>query len=201
MPWEALSWLQSSLKEATVTGMVKMQNSLKTLGFIHPFHIWQTEKTSWILDGHHRQQALIQLTSEGAKVPSLLPCLLIDCKDLTEARKMVLAYSSQYARVTEEGLANMMVEQAGLEADTLSELADALSIPFLDLGEVQESLSQAVPLKKPTKRELVATLYDAFHQECYQDKTEKFHTRGLDHWEVVGLYLIALGKITEVDLA
>ncbi len=115
--WRKLEWFQSNLKEMSKADFDKLKKSLVTNGFVMPFHVWQNGKT-WILDGHHRQKAMQELEKAGHDIPERLPANFIRCKDRKEAAKLVLVYSSIYARTTDEGLYEF-INQNDLNFDDL----------------------------------------------------------------------------------
>jgi DNA modification methylase len=104
--WREAKWLQNqNLKDLDEEGMEKLKTSLVENSFVMPFHIWEeTETNRWILDGHHREKALKALEADGVQVPELLPATFIDCENKQAAAKLVLIYSSIYAKITNQGL-------------------------------------------------------------------------------------------------
>jgi len=134
--WKSLKWLQSSkLKDIGEHGITKLKNSLKENNFVQPFNVWEDSKgVIWILDGHHREKALTQLEQEGYEIPETLPANFIDCKDKKEAAKMVLLYSSIYAKITNEGLGEFLDD---FDLD-LSNLVNEIDLPGLDFDNFLE---------------------------------------------------------------
>ena len=103
--WEKLSFLQKpTLKSIDKTQLGKLKESLKKNGYIQPCFVWENKEKIYCLDGYHRRLALLELRDEGHPVPSKLTGLFIQCKDIKDAAKKVLIYSSIYASVTDEGL-------------------------------------------------------------------------------------------------
>lgn len=104
--WRTLSWLQNeNLKQVESSSLEKLKNSLKKNNFIQPFNVWKDPKGKlWILDGAHRQKAMKELEQEGVKIPKNLPANFVKCRNKSEAAKLVLVYSSYYAKMTELGL-------------------------------------------------------------------------------------------------
>ena len=134
VPWRQLKWLQSSkLKDLGARGIEKLKNSLKENNFVQPFNVWQDSKgVVWILDGHHREKALKQLEAEGFQIPDLLPANFVDCADRKDAGKMVLVYSSIYAKITNDGLGEFLDD---FDLD-LSNILDEIDLPGLDLDNL-----------------------------------------------------------------
>ena len=131
--WRNLKWLQSSkLKDLGTKGIEKLKNSLKENNFVQPFNVWQDDKgTIWILDGHHREKALKLLEAEGYEIPDLLPANFVQCNDRKDAAKMVLLYSSIYAKITNDGLGEFLDD---FDLD-LSNLVNEIDLPGLDLAD------------------------------------------------------------------
>jgi len=134
--WRNLKWLQSSkLKDLGTKGIDKLKNSLKENNFVQPFNVWQDGKgTIWILDGHHREKALKQLEAEGYEIPELLPANFVECNDRKDAAKMVLLYSSIYAKITNEGLGEFLDD---FDLD-IKNLMDEIDLPGLDFDTILE---------------------------------------------------------------
>lgn len=132
--WKSLKWLQSSkLKDIGEHGITKLKNSLKENNFVQPFNVWEDSKgVIWILDGHHREKALTQLEAEGYEIPEMLPANFIECSDKKAAAKMVLLYSSIYAKITNEGLGEFLDD---FDLD-ISNLINEIDLPGLDFGDM-----------------------------------------------------------------
>ena len=137
--WKSLKWLQSSkLKDIGEHGITKLKNSLKENNFVQPFNVWEDSKgVIWILDGHHREKALTQLEAEGYEIPETLPANFIECSDKKAAAKMVLLYSSIYAKITNEGLGEFLDD---FDLD-ISNLINEIDLPGLDLADTLLDLS------------------------------------------------------------
>ncbi len=104
--WRELAFIQQdNFKELAVEDMEKLKASLVTNNFIQPFYVWEdTDGVRYCLDGKHRTLAQEELIKEGVDVPYSLPATFIDCKDKKEAARLVLIFSSFYAKITQKGL-------------------------------------------------------------------------------------------------
>ena len=129
--WKNAEWLQNkNLKELSSENLERIKTSIKNNNFVQPFNVWQDKKGDlWILDGHHRKLALECLEREGLKIPDKLPANFIDCKDKREAAKLVLVYSSIYAKIQVDGLKEF-VELNNLD---FADLAVEIDIPELNI--------------------------------------------------------------------
>lgn len=108
--WRELKFIQTGdLKHHTKEDKHILKTSLKENGFILPFNVWKApDGTLWCLDGFHRQHDMLELEQEGVVIPDTLNATFIDCKDIQEAAKFVLLFSSQYASITRAGIAEFM---------------------------------------------------------------------------------------------
>lgn len=106
--WRELQFIQNDdFKELSEEAKHKLKASIVANDFMQPFYVWEDANTNdapWCLDGKHRTLLLEELINEGVKVPYQLPATFIDCKNKKDAAKLVLLFSSQYAKVTQEGM-------------------------------------------------------------------------------------------------
>lgn len=112
VPWRQLRWFQSKeFKNFKATDMMRLKASIVANGFAAPFKAWRDEDgVEWILDGHHLQLALEQLTREGVEIPDMMSAIFVRCKDKQEAAKLVVLYSAVYAKIAREGLVDFAAE-------------------------------------------------------------------------------------------
>lgn len=97
VPVSQLLPMQGKFKELSKKNFIKLKNSIEKNGFIQPFFIWENEGQKFILDGHQRQKAILDLYGDV-----FVSCIFIDAKNLAEAKKLVLYYSSQYGEFSKE---------------------------------------------------------------------------------------------------
>ena len=119
--WKELLPIQGkNFKELSEASYLKLKHSMKENQFIAPFAVWQAKDGKiYTLDGVHRCRVLLDLENEGMIVPVILPANFIDAKDRREAAKLLLVYSSAYAKVTDDGLYEFL-ELEGLNFDELN---------------------------------------------------------------------------------
>lgn len=95
---------QGSLKSLSEANYQRLRKQIVEQGFSEPFCVWRHEGKCKVLNGHQRRTALLRLRdAEGYVVPDL-PVVWVDAKDLREARRKVLALTSQYGDFEEDGL-------------------------------------------------------------------------------------------------
>jgi hypothetical protein len=139
--WQKLRFLQQdNFKELPTEAKAKLKASIIANEFAQPFYVWDDAGSLFCLDGKHRVLILEELIAEGHAIPELLPATFISCVNKKEAAKLVLIYSSVYARITEEGLNEFMqlyeFEMEAIKMETsiagLTDLAHAMNLPFPD---------------------------------------------------------------------
>src|SRR5262249_30735904 len=128
-----LTPLQGELKELSGANFEKLKQSILKHGITFPFFIWQSEGENYILDVTKRDRMLKRMAEEGYGVAAL-PCALIEAKNRKDAAEKILLISSQYGRVTDEGLYEFLSTN---EID-FGELEPLLELPALDLDEFKE---------------------------------------------------------------
>jgi copper chaperone CopZ len=78
--WEIIkTWEFNQLKDNSDRDVKKLVQSIKNNGFIAPFDCWKPkEGKPFVLDGTGRNLALLQLETEGCKIPELPVIFLIE---------------------------------------------------------------------------------------------------------------------------
>lgn len=136
--WQDAKWLQNeNLKAISEDGLQRLKNSIVSNDFVMPFNVWQDEnEVIWILDGHHREKALRSLVAEGVPVPAMLPATFIEAETKHEAAKLVLIYSSIYAKITNEGLSDFLQ----MYEIPLEEFTDEIDLPEFSMPRFEQLL-------------------------------------------------------------
>lgn len=131
--WRELKFIQNeNFKELTGEAKHKLKASIVSNNFMQPFYVWEDDAgTRWCLDGKHRSILLEELINEGAKVPYELPVTFIQCANKQQASRLVLLFSSQYARITQEGLHDFIT----LNDLDFADLREQIDIP--DFSELR----------------------------------------------------------------
>lgn len=99
-----------------------LKQSLIENNFAMPFFGWQNGEDVFVVDGHQRLQVLMELESEGVKIPELLDCQLINAKDRKEAVKILLkVYNQRSNPIDLEVLTEWVnIEQVEVEVQSLN---------------------------------------------------------------------------------
>lgn len=125
--WRDLQFIQNdNFKDLSPDAKHRLKASILSNSFTSPFYIWEDpDGRQWCLDGKHRSILLEELIAEGVNVPYQLPATFIQCENKKDASKLVLLFSSQYARVTQQGLNDFLT----LNDLDFSELKETIDLP------------------------------------------------------------------------
>lgn len=163
IPLSELREIQGDLKEMTKENFVKLRKSILTDGFNFPMFVWKgkgpKEKTEswWILDGHGRKQVVLHLVEEEGYSCHDLPAVAIQAESFKEAKRKVLAISSQYNTITTDGLYQFMTD-VELGIDDL----EAYQFDAIDTSEMREEyFSEPAPSVEPTGEKQTVS-FDAY---------------------------------------
>lgn len=126
--WRSFQFIQQEeFKDLPEISRQRLRASILANDFTQPFYVWQDPESGVIfcLDGKHRCRMLEELSGEGYDIPDQLPGTFIFCKDKSEAAKLVLIYSSIYAKITQQGLFDFLqMYELGYD-----ELRDQVDLP------------------------------------------------------------------------
>jgi len=106
---ELLTGLQGNLKTISRKNLEKLKNRILKHGINVPLHVWRHARKTFILDGHQRTRALLELQADGYQVPPI-PYDIIEAKDLADAKDKLLGIASQYGEFTMDGLREFTAE-------------------------------------------------------------------------------------------
>ncbi len=161
--WRELEIIQpSGFKELSKSAYQKLRNSLIENNFVESFKVWEHGKI-YLLDGVHRCKVLDILDSEGYDIPDKFRADFIECKDRKQAKKMILVYSSRYAKLLEEGLYEFAQDL------NWGELTQTIDLPDIDLeifagGFLNDSYTEDFSLRDGDKepyQQMTFTLHDS----------------------------------------
>lgn len=115
---------QGNLKDLTEVNYKKLKSRIENRGFSVPVYVWEDNNgILHLLDGHQRQRVL---TTEGWNEP--IPYLKVPAKDMQEAMARLLEITSQYAKITQEGIDEFIAKYELDEAEVYEATSyDALS--------------------------------------------------------------------------
>jgi len=147
LPISVLVPFQGNLKSLSQENYQKLKLEILTLGFSEPISTWKHEGQYYILNGHQRMRTLVKMQEEGILVPKI-PVNYIEADSYKQAKMKVLALTSQYGQIEEDGLYEFTTD-AEITPD---ELLESFSFPEVDLNEFVEGyFTEGNPEKKGKK--------------------------------------------------
>jgi hypothetical protein len=99
LPIDLLEEFQGNLKKRGKKEIDKIIKSIEKYGFCAPFFVWNGSGHNYILDGHGRLQALVEMRRMGEDLP-LFPVDYIDAVDEDEAKQKLLRINSSYGEMS-----------------------------------------------------------------------------------------------------
>lgn len=143
---EELKDFQKGLKKLSNENFFKLRNNILKYGFIAPIFIWKKGEEKFILDGKQRMLVLRDLEKEGYEIPPL-PVDYVEAKDEKEAKRKLLAITSQFGKIERSGL-DIFLSEAEMELkDVIGEI-DLEGIKLLPAEDWQEKEEVLQEFKK-----------------------------------------------------
>lgn len=129
LDYRQIESFQGELKDLSEAEYNKLLESFKKHDFFVPEFIWQHEGHNYCLDGHGRQRVLLKEQIEFENTGYQIPVVLIEADNIKDAKEKLLKITSQYQKITQEGL-DAYIAQAELpEAEIYQAVSfDALSL-------------------------------------------------------------------------
>lgn len=159
LDYRQLNELQGNLKELSERDYKSLRKEILDTGFAFTPHIWRDSKKKYhLIDGHQRIRAVKTMVEKEGFSCAPIPCSIVEANDIKEAKRRVLQGTSQYGRMTEDGL----YEFANNAELSLKELTDNFRLPDVDMAhfevnffadQVSEEISSSVILNN--KNEIV----------------------------------------------
>jgi len=135
LPIDRLIEFQGNLKRLTQKNREKLMSSILEKGFIAPIFVWDDAGEYRLLDGHQRIKTLLWMREHGWDIP-MLPVDIIEADDEQDAKKKLLAITSQYGEFTTDGYAEFIND---IEVDDFVRLVDGeFDIQIRDDVDVSE---------------------------------------------------------------
>jgi DNA modification methylase len=131
--YRKLKPLQGNLKDLSTKNYSKLKKSFSEKGLFVPMFVWQEGDVYWLLDGHGRERLFskekaVFVDSKG-KDTFEIPALIIQAKDLKDAKEKILLISSQFQNITQEGFDEFTFD---LDQSWLDESINFDAFNFLD---------------------------------------------------------------------
>ena len=138
LPIEQLVEFQGNLKKLSKKNLEKLKARILEDGFNVPFFVWNHDNTFSLLDGHQRMRALTSLKADGYEIPAL-PVAYIEASDIADARKKLLAITSQYGEFDSAELEGWLSEMDEGIADTLRIVDGEMDIVLKELEDPEQT--------------------------------------------------------------
>ena len=112
---------QGNLKKRTPQDIAELKESLLREGLLMPFAVWDHDDKKYLLDGHGRKEALVQLAVEDASLLNVdWPCIYIRADTEDDARKALLQITSSYGKITKTGVKQFTVSIPDYKAPSIA---------------------------------------------------------------------------------
>lgn len=138
---------QGNLKKRTESDIKELKESLLREGLLMPFAVWDHEGKKFLLDGHGRKEALVQLAVEDASLLTMdWPCIYVQADTEDDARKALLQITSSYGKITKTGVKQFCVSIPDYKAPSISK--------FISKPLVKKPVS-VDPVQRPNQDKVV----------------------------------------------
>ncbi len=139
LPYTKLVPFQGDLKDLSKENYNKLKKSILELGFSEPCSVWLDDGVYKVLNAHQRVRVVKQMVEiEGYSCPDL-PVNLIEADSIKEAKKKVLAFTSQFGEITNDGLFGFMTD-AGLD---MAWAKESLRFPEISFDKFEDSFFES----------------------------------------------------------
>lgn len=111
---------QGDLKTLSEENYHKLKNDLLCLGVSEPVSVWVYNGKKYLLNGHQRVKTLKRMRDEGYEIPPI-PISLVEADDIKQAKRKVLALTSQFGEMSQAGLLDFCEKNDFVIDDMLKE--------------------------------------------------------------------------------
>lgn len=102
---------QGTLKRREQSDISELKASILREGLLMPFAVWRHDGKDFLLDGHGRLEALLQLAVENNDIlEEAFPVVFVQAETEEEARKALLQITSSYGKITKKGAVEFMAK-------------------------------------------------------------------------------------------
>ena len=126
----------NNLKVITKQQKMNLRKMLLQEGLKSPFFVWKNKNKYYIIDGHQRYDALLELKKENKIKIDKVPAVEIKAKNKTEAMKILLLFNTHYSKLNKNELLTVMedfnitndfIKDINIELSTIYENIDSLT--------------------------------------------------------------------------
>ena len=157
---------QGNLKKRTPQDIAELKDSLLREGLLMPFAVWDHDDKKYLLDGHGRKEALVQLAVEDASLLNVdWPCIYIRADTEDDARKALLQITSSYGKITKAGVKQFTVSIPDYKAPSIAKfVAKPVTKKVEAVDPVQRPNQDKVVLKVSVTKDKVSEVKKILEQ-------------------------------------
>ncbi len=157
---------QGNLKKRTPQDIAELKESLLREGLLMPFAVWDHDDKKYLLDGHGRKEALVQLAVEDANLLNVdWPCIYIKADTEDDARKALLQITSSYGKITKTGVKQFTVSIPDYKAPSIAKfVAKPVTKKVEAVDPVQRPNQDKVILKVSVTKDKVSEVKKILEQ-------------------------------------
>lgn len=133
-----LKIIQGDLKKLSEKSYSKLKQQILDEGFIAPFFVWDHHGELNLLDGTQMKLTLIKMQEEGIELPDEFPVVKVDADNYKQACKRILALSSQYGKISKEGL-DAFMKRADI---SFNEVEEEFEFDAIDFDEFRDEFDK-----------------------------------------------------------
>lgn len=131
IPYVELIPFQGQLKELAEEDYQKLKKEILTLGFSEPVSVWQDGGKNYLLNGHQRHSTIKRMVEQEGYTIGPIPISGVEAGSIAEAKRKVLAFTSQYGKMTPQGLYDFSID-ADISPE---EIKNRFRFPEIDLDK------------------------------------------------------------------
>ncbi len=126
---------KGNLKVITKQQKMNLRKMLLHEGLKSPFFVWKNKNKYYIIDGHQRYDALIELKKENKIKIDKVPAVEIKAKNKTEAMEILLLFNTHYSKINKNELLTVM-EEFNITNDFIKDINIELSVIYSDIDNL-----------------------------------------------------------------
>lgn len=144
---------QGNLKKRTVQDISELKESLEREGLLMPFAIWQYDDKNYLLDGHGRRQALLEMIDVDKEIINTeWPIVKIEAETEDDARKALLQITSQYGKITKQGVKQFCVSIPDYKAPAINKFVPKTVKKEVKLAEKPKAVKRVIKIRVDAER-------------------------------------------------
>ena len=173
---ESLKEFQGKLKSLSPENKKKLKDNILKYGFSAPIFVWRKGEEKYILDGKQRLVVLSELQKAGYVIPDL-PVAYIQAASWKEAKKKLLAITSQFGKIEKAGLEDFL-----LDADILEEeIIDEVDFTGLIFDDNPKSLEQEETLRPYKKTHFLISFNPGLYPKIQKNLEKILEVEGVEY--------------------